>query len=782
MRRIARITLLPFAGLALAAMAACEDPEDTGVCDDVALDDCGGADDHALYYTDVDRDGFGLDDQVICACEPDDTHTALVAGDCDDDDADIAPIAPERCDGIDNDCDGDIDGDFVFIDPEGAVLALGESCGAGACAGATVVCRLDGLGAECRVDDAPADETCDGVDNDCDGETDEDFVFVDAGGVVRALGDGCGVGACAGGTVVCAADGAGLECDGASPSDETCDGVDNDCDGETDEGFVLVDAGVARYLGDECGVGACAGGTVVCADDGAGLECDAAGSPTAEACDGVDNDCDGLADEELVDGDDAGCLGEGLCAAPGATVHSICSMGSWLCDYRDVPGYEQPESSCDGIDNDCDGEVDETFADTDGDGVVDCLDNCPAVENDDQANSDGDPLGDACDICPLVDDPGQEDSDLLVTRFVGNTCDSWRDCIEPDLCLALDWGVEGPIIVNDGAAEIEWACGPCGAETSEYTADFEVFVDDCAARMMELLTGKESCLHVVDSDTSWDFRWIDVVYGECTDIVYDRSNPALLAPDGVGDACDVCPELPDADQDDSDGDLVGDVCDTCPLDADPGQEDSDVLTIEGSLSDYWSNCIDPDACFLVTYEPLLLTVTSAAVVEWACGRCGAETTLYGTNLEDIAAECFGGSVTDLGGHDTCLHVVDTDAHWDVRWQSLEYIYGAYVYFTASNSAIAMPDGVGDACDLCPTMPDRAQYDYDLDGLGDACDNCYDVANAGQEDDDGDGVGNACDDCWAVPDVSQYGSWNCSAPPPYLTDPRCGDACFGVIPD
>jgi hypothetical protein len=56
------------------------------------------------------------------------------------------------------------------------------------------------------------------------------------------------------------------------------------------------------------------------------------------------------------------------------------------------------------------------------------------------------------------------------------------------------------------------------------------------------------------------------------------------------------------------------------------------------------------------------------------------------------------------------------------------------------------DGIGDACDLCPDRADPAQADGDSDGLGDVCDNCPRAANADQKDSDGDGTGDACDNC------------------------------------
>ena len=229
---------------------------------------------------------------------------------------DESSASADVCDGIDNDCDGVIDEDFIAggtvtatdVDGSGA-LTKGEACGGiGVCGAGTVIC--DGPSALiCSTVASASADICDGEDNDCDGESDEHFgvggevSFTDFDGTTGLVkGADCGGGSCGAGQVICAADGNALSCSAAgTPSSEQCDGADNDCDGEVDEDFAVggsvttpdVDGSGALVLGKACGgIGACAAGTVQCNGTG-GLTCSSACSVSSEACDGADNDCDG---------------------------------------------------------------------------------------------------------------------------------------------------------------------------------------------------------------------------------------------------------------------------------------------------------------------------------------------------------------------------------------------------------------------------------------------------------------------------------------------------------
>ncbi|MCB9529367.1 MAG: hypothetical protein H6701_13460 [Myxococcales bacterium] len=231
----------------------------------------------------------------------------------------------EQCNGEDDDCDGATD--------EG-IAPQPSHCGVGACGNdGQITCQGGRLVDTCEPG-APGAERCNGADDDCDGATDEG---------IAPQPSRCGQGACeAEGVITCAGGRFVDSCDPGDPRGEQCNGEDDDCDGATDEGIAPSPPTAARAVRGD-GEVICQGGRLV-------DTCDP-GEPGAEVCNAFDDDCDGTADEGI-DPTPSEC-GEGICAARGEIV---CVDG----DEVDTCLPEPPaDEICNGVDDDCDGEVDE---------------------------------------------------------------------------------------------------------------------------------------------------------------------------------------------------------------------------------------------------------------------------------------------------------------------------------------------------------------------------------------------------------------------------------------
>ena len=183
----------------------------------------------------------------------------------------------------------------------------------------------------------PTTEVCDGKDNDCDGTVDNGNP---GGGAACSTGL---QGECAAGTLTC--QNGALACvQNVQSAAETCDGKDNDCNGTVDNGNPGGGAACNTGL-----LGVCSAGTTACTNGA--IACNQNVQAATEVCDGLDNDCNGTADNGNPGGGTACNTGLlGVCSA-GTTA---CTNGTLTCLQNTASSSEQ----CNGLDDDCNGTAD----------------------------------------------------------------------------------------------------------------------------------------------------------------------------------------------------------------------------------------------------------------------------------------------------------------------------------------------------------------------------------------------------------------------------------------
>ncbi len=517
-------------------VAACEDCDDEAdkvfpgaeeLCNGVD-DDCDGEVDDAptdatAFFVDLDGDGFGSDRLMSTACDAPDGFVDA-ADDCDDLSAATFPNAPELCDGLDNDCNDTIDDGATGTLPYWADAdkdGFGDpNVEANACARpAGYTDNFD----DCNDADATfnpgATESCtDLTDYNCDGS------------VGQADGDGDGTPAC-------------TDCDDSNKdvepgAPEICDGFDNDCNGQIDEtaptwhadvdgdghggkalfvvscqapgGFVAStddcdDLDARAYPGateacngrdDDCTGGVPANESDADADHWSACQGDCndtnktAFPGGAELCDGVDNDCDGTPDDAPLDAVSAWADGDLDGVGAGPVLH-VCAVGAGQSavqgDCNDSVAAVKPGAteSCNTVDDDCDGLVDEAgstgattyYLDADGDGVggakvsvAACASPAGYVAlNTDCDDTDARSYPLATELCDGLDNncdkaslTGEADSDKDNWRACGGDCNDASKAVSPsavETCNSVDDDCDGTTDVNAVGAVTWFADG-----------------------------------------------------------------------------------------------------------------------------------------------------------------------------------------------------------------------------------------------------------------------------------------------------------------------------------
>ena len=287
---------------------------------------------------------------------------------------------------------------------------------------------------------------------------------------------------------------------------EVCDGVDNNCDGKTDENLGTT----------TCGLGVCEH-TINNCENGVPQTCDPFEGASEEICDGLDNNCDG--EKDNISPIPTTC-GIGDCASTG---EKTCVEGDWIDTC--VEGDSYPET-CDGLDNDCDGEIPANEKDDDGDGFMICEGDCD--------DTDADINPDAAEVCDGIDNDCDDltDEEVKITFYHDQDSDSFGD---PNQTQEACSAPNGYVANNTD-------CAPSDNTKWQY------------------LTGYPDS----DGDGFGAGSSEDVCSGTDLPSGYSTNNT------------DNCPVIANADQTDQDLDDIGDVCDNCPTLANTNQTNNDL--------------------------------------------------------------------------------------------------------------------------------------------------------------------------------------------------------------
>jgi len=212
---------------------------------------------------------------------------------------------------------------------------------------------------------------------------------------------------------------------------------------------------------------------------------------------------------------------------------------------------------------------------------------------------------------------------------------------DPSGLYLLQWGTKGS---TDGQLRFPRQLGIDAAD--------HVYVADSGNHRVQKFDSLGAFIHLWGGYGTDPSKFINsygvAAYGSGFVYVVDQGNHRVqhFGPDGSGDDCDNCPDVPNPDQSNGDTDEFGDVCDNCPTTTNPGQEDGDQDGIGDACDDCTEGepCDDPNVCTtsdLCTGGVCAGTDTSAADCDDQndCTQDGCDPASGCTNTPDISVVC-----------------------------------------------------------------------------------------------------------------------------------------------